>query len=77
MTAHVFEIGDSEIRLTQRAVHLLEGLAGVISSDALRLDIIQEVFDLMHFGEVPTPLLVFLTYSSVLAIAALFEVRHS
>ena len=41
-------------------MHLLEGLGGEILRDALRLNVIKQVPNEVHFGEVPTPLFVLL-----------------
>jgi hypothetical protein len=61
LTAHIFEIRDSYIRISHRAVHLLKCLACEVSSDTLVHDIVEEVLDQVHFWEVPGVLLVFLT----------------
>lgn len=41
-------------------MHLLKGFAAIISSNALRLNIIEEVLNQMHFWEIPVLLLVVL-----------------
>ena len=56
LTSDIFEIRDSFVRLSQWAMHLLEGFRAVISGDTLGLDIVKKVLNQVHFGEVPTPL---------------------
>ena len=53
LLAHIFEICDPCVSLPQRAVHLLEGLRGVVSGNTFRFDIVEEVLNKMHLGEVP------------------------
>lgn len=60
LAGHIFEICDSFVGVPQRTVHFLEGFCGVISGDALGLDIIEEVLDQVHFWKIPRPLSVFL-----------------
>ena len=53
LTAHIFEICDLNVRCPQWAMHLLEWLHAVISSNTLCHNIIEEVPDEVHLWEVP------------------------
>lgn len=58
LTADVFEVCHASISCPHWAVHRLECFACVISGDALFFDVIEQVLDQVHLGEVPRILLI-------------------
>ena len=60
--AHIFKVRALLIGVLQRTMHLFKRLGGVVSCNTLRLNVIKQMPDKVHFGEVPIPRAVFLVF---------------
>lgn len=55
LAGYIFEIGDRYIRLPKRAVHFLKGLRSEVSGNTLGFNVVPQVLDQVHFGEITLP----------------------